>query len=76
MTQKKNIFEFNFQIQEIGIIPLGYAQQFEIYRDYLIKIGIKQSSQVNEDFIISVSQIIGPNKQFDLSFYVLIFLEC
>lgn len=73
---KKNIFEFNFQIQEIGIIPLGYAQQFEIYRDYLIKIGIKQSSQVNEDFIISVSQIIGPNKQFDLSFYVLIFLEC
>ena len=74
---KKDFYEYNFNIEEIDVLPMKYEKQFEIYTEILRKYKIKQSDKESIDFIIlSQTLLTGGNKQFNFAFYLLIFLEC
>ena len=74
---KKDFYEYNFKVEQLGVIPLRYEEEFEIYVEYLRKQNKKHSSRENLELILSTQLITtGPKKQYDFLFYMLIFLEC
>ena len=73
---QKDYYEYNFEIEKIGLIPLRYEQQFEIYVKLLRK-NYKQNTDENKYLMLSTQPLIAPpNKTYDLLFYILIFQEC
>ena len=74
----KDIFFYDFNIEEENYQPLTHEEQFEIYTDILRKVYNKLvSSQENENFISSTLILLGgEDEKFNFYFYLLIFLEC
>ena len=74
----KDIFFYDFNIEEENYQPLTHEEQFEIYTDILRKVYKKlDSSQENENFISSTLILLGgEDAKFNFYFYLLIFLEC
>ena len=63
---KKDYYEYNFKLEQLGVLPLSYEQEFLIYVDYLRKNNKKQLSRENEELILSSQTLIsGKEKQYD-----------
>ena len=74
---KKDYYEYNFKLENIGIIKLNYEQQFGMYVDLLRnKFGKKRDSKENEELILS-SQLLLENDRYQYSFlfYFLVYSE-
>ena len=71
-------YEYNFEIKELGVLPLNNQKQFEIYLDILRnKFQKKQNSIENEDFILSTQSLFfGKDKKYSFLFYLSILIEC
>jgi len=73
----KDFYEYNFKLENIGIIRLNYEQQFGMYVDMLRKkFGKKRDSKENEELILS-SQLLLENDRYQYSFlfYFLVYSE-
>ena len=67
---KKDFYEYNFKVEQLGVIPLRYEEEFEIYVEYLRKQNKKHSSRENLELILSTQLITtGPKKQYDFLFF-------
>ena len=76
--EKKDIYDYDFNIEEVDIQPLSHEEQFEIYVEILRKQYNKRINTIeNEDLMASTELLIdGDGKKFNFFFYLLIFLEC
>ena len=84
----KDIFIYNFKFEKNTIwtevidpppsLHFSNIQQFEIYVDYIRKkLNLKQTANESIDLIYSTQDLlIGGNKKYSFSFFLLIFLEC
>ena len=76
------IYNFAFQKNKNLEPPQSYnlslEDQFEIYKDYIRKVLKKiQKTKENDDFIVcSQNLLMGREKKFKFSFYLMILLEC
>ena len=73
----KDYYEYNFKLENIGIIKLNYEQQFGMYVDLLRnKFEKKRDSKENEELILS-SQLLLENDRYQYSFlfYFLVYSE-
>ena len=73
----KDIFVYDFNIEEENYQPLTHEEQFETYTDILRKVYKKlDSSQENENFISSTLILLnGEDATFNFYFYLFIFIE-
>ena len=74
----KDIYEYDFNIEQIDFQPLSHEEQFEIYVEIVRKIYKKKmDTPENENLIISTHKLFdGKEKKCNFFFYILIFLEC
>jgi len=75
---KRDFYEYNFEIEELDVLPLNYQNQFEIYLDILRnKFQKEQNTSENEDFILSTQLLLaGEDKNYNFLFYLSILIEC
>ena len=81
---KRDTYIYNFAFQRNKNLEppksynLSLEDQFEIYKEYIRKVLKKlQKTKENDDFIFcSQNLIMGKDKKFKFSFYLMILLEC
>ena len=74
----KDIFIYDFNIEEENYQPLSHEEQFEIYIDILRKVYKKLDASIENENLISctLGLLSDQGQKFNFYFYILIFLEC
>ena len=75
---EKDIFLYDFNIEEKNYQPLSLEEQFLIYINILRKVYEKLDKSIeNENLIISTVELLNEEgKKFSFYFYLLLFIEC
>ena len=75
---KKDYYQYDFNIEEINYQPLSHEEQFEIYVEILRKIYNKKQNSPENDYLIHSTHLLfdEQGKKYNFFFYLLIFLEC
>ena len=77
-NNEKDIFLYDFNIEEKNYQPLSLEEQFLIYINILRKVYEKLDKSIeNENLIISTVELLNEEgKKFSFYFYLLLFIEC